>query len=494
MNHTPSLTGQWASQDAGTLLHILSDTHALLDLSDCGEYGVITSLQREDDALCFTSEILCGELRLTDPATLQGTCFRDGKKTDVSFAKVSDRPLPHACHHASYEEPTAVPDDFPRSIAALTGSYHSPTLYSFYMNLSDADGKLRVALSTDGRIGFSPLSVWFEDGALVWQINDAFNRGVCTLRPADNGSLCGSYTQLGKPDKTVCFEKLSDTPRKLLSEEETAIPLPEGKSRLELLRDYAAYGSGEKKPDYTYDLDTPMPDALRAELDTLGYSDGDIWENTLSDLHELTTYYKNKYNLPVVIFGHSYGSFPTQEYIERHAEDIKGAVVGGSCYMKQASVPAGKVIANIGCAFKGKKAKANLLCKLSFGAYEKKLGGKSFISSLPEEAERYKEDKYCDFVMSYNFYKCFFSGLRRIYKKNKLSNLKGLPVFLIAGSDDPVGNFSKGVLKLKKVYDGYGAKTSVLIQDGVRHEYLNDKDKAEAYRAIKEFCDGVTAE
>lgn len=230
------------------------------------------------------------------------------------------------------------------------------------------------------------------------------------------------------------------------------------------------------------------------DKDTLGYSDGDIWENTLSDLHELTTYYKNKYNLPVVIFGHSYGSFLTQEYIERHAKDIKGAVVGGSCYMKQAFVPAGKFIANIGCAFKGKKAKANLLCKLSFGAYEKKLGGTSFISSLPEEAERYKQDEYCDFVMSYNFYKCFFSGLRRIYKKNKLSNLKGLPVFLIAGSDDPVGNFSKGVLKLKKVYDGYGAKTSALIQDGVRHEYLNDKDKAEAYRAIKEFCDGVIDE
>ena len=273
MNHTPSLTGQWASQDAGTLLHILSDTHALLDFSDCGEYGVITALQRKDDTLCFTSEILCGELRLTDPATLQGPCVRDGKKTDVSFSKISDRPLPHARHHAPYDEPAAVPDDFPCSLADLTGCYHSPTLYSFYMNLSDADGKLRVALSTDGCIGFSPLSVWLENGTLVWQINDAFNRGVCTLRPADNGSLCGSYTQLGKPDKTVCFEKLSDTPRNLLSEEETAIPLPEGKSRLELLRDYAAYGSGEKKPDYTYDLDTPMPDALRAELDTLGYSD-----------------------------------------------------------------------------------------------------------------------------------------------------------------------------------------------------------------------------
>ena len=143
MNYTPSLTGQWASQDAGTLLHILSDTHALLDLSDCGEYGVITSLQREGDALCFTSEILCGELRLTDPATLQGPCVRDGKKTDVSFAKISDRPLPHVRHHAPYEEPAAVPDDFPCSIAALTGCYHSPTLYSFYMNLSDADGKLR---------------------------------------------------------------------------------------------------------------------------------------------------------------------------------------------------------------------------------------------------------------------------------------------------------------------------------------------------------------
>ena len=273
MNHTPSLIGQWASRDAGTLLHILSDTSALLDLSDCGEYGVIAVLHREDDALCFTSEILCGELRLTDPATLQGTCVRGRKETDVSFEKVSDRPLPHACHHAPYEEPTAVPDDFSRGAAVLTGCYHSPTLYNFYMNLADADGRLRVTLSLDGRIGFSPLSVWFEDGALVWQINDAFNRGVCTLRPADNGSLCGSYTQLGKPDKTIRFEKLSDTPRKLLTEEETVIPLPEDKSRLELLRTYAAYGSGEQKPAYTYDLDTPMPDSLRAELDALGYSD-----------------------------------------------------------------------------------------------------------------------------------------------------------------------------------------------------------------------------
>ena len=56
MNHTPSLTGQWASRDAGTLLHILSDTSALLDLSDCGEYGVI-DLADNDSKIRWATDI-----------------------------------------------------------------------------------------------------------------------------------------------------------------------------------------------------------------------------------------------------------------------------------------------------------------------------------------------------------------------------------------------------------------------------------------------------
>ena len=102
---------------------------------------------------------------------------------------------------------------------------------------------------------------------------------------------------------------------------------------------------------------TVFADDHRAHGDTaevLGYDDGDIFASTLSDLHELTLYFKEQYKLPVVLFGHSYGSFLAQAYLENYSADIEGIVIGGSCYMKNASVPAGKFIANIGYVFKGK--------------------------------------------------------------------------------------------------------------------------------------------
>ncbi|MBP5242296.1 MAG: alpha/beta hydrolase, partial [Clostridia bacterium] len=53
----------------------------------------------------------------------------------------------------------------------------------------------------------------------------------------------------------------------------------------------------------------------QTDINTLGYDKGDIWENTLSDMHELTLLYKERYKgLPFVLLGHSYGSFLLQAY------------------------------------------------------------------------------------------------------------------------------------------------------------------------------------
>lgn len=224
--------------------------------------------------------------------------------------------------------------------------------------------------------------------------------------------------------------------------------------------------------------------------ETLGYSDGDIWENTLADLNGISKMLKQKYNLPLVLFGHSYGSFLTQAYIQRYSENLNAAIIGGSCRLKTSLVNFGKLAADVGCLFKGKTAPAKFLAKNTFDAYNKKYSdGTTFISSIKSECERYSKDEKCDFICSYNFYRSFFGGAKKLYKKSNAAGInKDLPVLLVAGDGDPVGYYGEGVKNLQKFYKDNGVKNVELkLYGGVRHEYLNDVSRGAVISDVYDF-------
>ena len=226
------------------------------------------------------------------------------------------------------------------------------------------------------------------------------------------------------------------------------------------------------------------------DIDTLGYCKGNIWEGTLSDMYELLHIAKQKYSLPVVLFGHSYGSFLSQEFIKCHNALLAGAIIGGSSYFAGPVIKFGNLVAKIGCKCKGEDANGVLIKKMSFDAYNKKFKEGTFISSIPAECEKYKGDKMCGYICSYNFYKGFFGGATKLYKMGNYS-LKDFPVLLIAGDQDPVGEMGKGVLKLEKFYKKQNAKVETVIYSGVRHEYLNDTSREKAIQKMYDFAKSV---
>jgi len=227
------------------------------------------------------------------------------------------------------------------------------------------------------------------------------------------------------------------------------------------------------------------------DKDTPGYADGDIFSETVRDMAALSKIYKEKYpELPIILFGHSYGSFLTQSYIEKNPQFISGAIIGGSAYMKDAVVPFCRFLSLFG----NRNKPAKLLNTMSIGAYNKKFTDGSFISSIPAECERYNDDKKCGFACSKNFYHYFFKGLMSLYKQSNYKNIDTeKPVLLLAGALDPVGNNLKS---MNKLYDFYkntvGIKTvEKIYYENVRHEYLNDTSREKAFNDILDFCDGI---
>ncbi|MBO4323498.1 MAG: alpha/beta hydrolase [Clostridia bacterium] len=226
-----------------------------------------------------------------------------------------------------------------------------------------------------------------------------------------------------------------------------------------------------------------------------GYADGDIFYDTLKDMDMLGRIYKEQYpSLQLIIFGHSYGSFLTQRYIELYGKNVVGAILGGSAYMRSPAVPVGKIISRHNCNFNRSKKTATLLKKASFDMYNRKFKEGTFISSIKEECDIYNAHPDCNFDLSNAFYLYFFNGLSALYTKESYQNIDiNKPILIISGKDDPVGSFGKSTTKLATFYrKKVGVKKVILkLYDGVRHEYLNDTSRADEYKTILDFCNGI---
>ena len=69
--------------------------------------------------------------------------------------------------------------------------------------------------------------------------------------------------------------------------------------------------------------------------------------------------------------------------------------------------------------------------------------------------------------------------------KNMEKVPKDLPVFFVAGEDDPVGNFGKSVRKICRKYIDSGMKdVSIKLYPGDRHEILNETDRQQVYEDL----------
>lgn len=67
---------------------------------------------------------------------------------------------------------------------------------------------------------------------------------------------------------------------------------------------------------------------------------------------------------------------------------------------------------------------------------------------------------------------------------------KTLPILILAGAEDPVGNCGKGVRKIYEKYKTAGIQDITLrLYAGDRHELLNETDRTQVYKDIWEWLE-----
>lgn len=227
-------------------------------------------------------------------------------------------------------------------------------------------------------------------------------------------------------------------------------------------------------------------------LDELGVIEkSDTFERMVEDLACVTRRLRNDYpGLPVILFGHSFGSFLAQAYISIYDGYVDGVILSGTSGSLGFKVYFGLVLSWILKLILGGAHRSRFLNFLVFGPYNLHFRPNrtkiDWLSSDDTEVDRYIDDEYCGKICSLEFFYQLFRCLGYIHRRSTISSLrKELPVMIIAGSDDPVGGFLKTIRWLVSSYIDIGMKSlCVRIYEGNRHECLHEKNRNVVFNDI----------
>lgn len=206
----------------------------------------------------------------------------------------------------------------------------------------------------------------------------------------------------------------------------------------------------------------------------------------VDDIKKITELTKTEYkDKPFFILGHSMGSYMLRSYLTLYSEGLDGAIIMGTGTEAQAAVKFGKMLASIVGKIKGWDYRSNHVAALSQGPAYKMYdctGANPENSWLTKDAEIvkwYYKEPACNYLFTVNGYYNLFAAVEWACNTNKMKLInKKLPMFIVSGGKDPVGNHGKGVQKAYEGYKNAGIEdVSIKLYADDRHEILNETDK-----------------
>lgn len=197
------------------------------------------------------------------------------------------------------------------------------------------------------------------------------------------------------------------------------------------------------------------------------------------DLHRVTRYVRKQYpDVPLFLLGHSMGSFMARRYAMTYGVELDGLILLGTGSKPEWLLKVGRILVRLLICIKGERAESWLMEKLCFSLYNSHFQPvrtpSDWLSRDKKEVDAYRAHEFCQFKFTLNGYRTLFEVISYIQKKENVRKLpRWLPVLFLAGDEDPVGDYGRGVKEVARVYQRAGiSDITCRLYPKARHELL----------------------
>jgi len=224
------------------------------------------------------------------------------------------------------------------------------------------------------------------------------------------------------------------------------------------------------------------------------FDEQDGWNMVVEDLSVLIEMSKQDYpDLKQFLIAHSMGSWIALSALQNNIA-IDGLILSGSSKPARLMIIIQKILIKIQILLFGKKSVSIFLDNITLGSYNNffkpNRTKKDWISSDNDNVDNYVDDDLCGFPVTNGLWHDLANGILKVFNINNYSSSENsIPIFIISGSKDPVGENGKGVIRLNNFLSNIFSNVSIKIVDEARHEVFSETTKENSYNTLIKFIE-----
>ena len=206
------------------------------------------------------------------------------------------------------------------------------------------------------------------------------------------------------------------------------------------------------------------------------------WPGLMADIGQLAGIAQGEFpGLPLVMIGHSMGSFALQQYLLDHSGELAGAVLSGTSAID--------VIAA------GIDPTQEVDLSAFNAPFEPARTESDWLSRDPDEVDRYIADDFCGFGVDAAAAASMLTSLTACSDPERLAAIRSdLPIYLLSGAADPLAGGGELIEIVAGRYREAGVENvTVAVYPDARHEVFNETNRDEITSALIAWVDDVTA-